>query len=70
MANTNALWQLATYHLPAIISYLLSISHTKKEKKKKKPYSSRKMFTNFHEKKKAGKWTINRKFTRQKEQED
>ena len=47
-----------TYHLPTIFSQLLNKSHTKNQKKWK--FSG----------KKSGEWTVSRKMTRQKEQED
>ena len=52
-----------TYHLPIIISYLLNQSHTKKVLHLK---------TNIWEfsGRKSREWTISRKMTRQKEQED
>ena len=52
-----------TYHLPTVISQLLNKSHTKN------PNPYQKIFESFLEKK-SGEWTISRKITRQKEQED
>ena len=71
MANTSAIWQQAahtTYQLP-----FPSCSTGAIQKKKKKPQKG----LTFNEKclrifwrKKSREWTISRKLTRQKEQED
>ena len=64
MANTSAIWQQA--HIPPTICHLLA---AQQEPYKKSLTLNGKMLKNFLEMK-SEEWTISRKVTRPKEQED
>jgi len=65
MSNTRAIWQQAAH-----TTYQLSSPSCSKRAIQKSLTLNEKYFKFSEKKKKAGEWTISRKMTKQKEQED
>ena len=65
MANTSAIWQQAAH-----TTYQLSSPSCSTSDIQKKSLTLNEQYLRFLEKKKSGEWTISRKITRHKEQED